>query len=172
MSLNQSVQILDHFNLHCSKWNPMKKAAMLLIIIYFNDNEHSRGSQSSQHQSLETKIYHQIQRKPQRKPLIARLWVNKRLRLGRSSIYLIHGPQKCAFKRVAGEEKNHKRVKILPTTSFRQRLPGNSLLMQKTMLKQTLDKMMADRRLGKNLKGMNRSNLTEIENTIWSVVER
>lgn len=150
----------------------MKKAAMLLIIIYFNDNEHSRGSQSSQHQSLETKIYHQIQRKPQRKPLIARLRVNKRLRLGRSSIYLIHGPQKCAFKRVAGEEKNHKRVKILPTTSFRQRLPGNSLLMQKTMLKQTLDKMMADRRLGKNLKGMNRSNLTEIENTIWSVVER
>ncbi len=38
----------------------MKKAAMLLIIIYFNDNEHSRGSQSSQHQSLEAQIYHQI----------------------------------------------------------------------------------------------------------------
>lgn len=32
--------------------------------------------------------------------------------------------------------------------------------------------MMSDRRLGKNLKGMNKSNLTEIENMIWSVVER
>jgi hypothetical protein len=30
------------------------------------------------------------------------------------------------------------------------------------MLKQTLDKMMNDRRLGKNLKGMNKSNLVEI----------
>lgn len=40
------------------------------------------------------------------------------------------------------------------------------------MLKQILDKMMADRRLGKNLKGMNRSNLVEVENCIWSVIER
>lgn len=40
------------------------------------------------------------------------------------------------------------------------------------MLKQTLDKMMADRRLGKHLKGMNKSNLVEIENAIWSVLER
>lgn len=40
------------------------------------------------------------------------------------------------------------------------------------MLKQILDKMMGDRRLGKNLKGMNKSNLTEVENTIWTVIER
>lgn len=31
---------------------------------------------------------------------------------------------------------------------------------------------MGDRRLGKNLKGMNKSNLTEVENTIWTVIER
>lgn len=40
------------------------------------------------------------------------------------------------------------------------------------MLKQILDKMMGDRRLGKNLKGMNKSNLAEVENTIWTVIER
>lgn len=40
------------------------------------------------------------------------------------------------------------------------------------MLKQILDKMMADRRLGKNLKGMNKSNLVEVENCICSVIER
>lgn len=40
------------------------------------------------------------------------------------------------------------------------------------MVKQILDKMMGDRRLGKNLKGMNKSNLTEVENTIWTVIER
>ena len=32
--------------------------------------------------------------------------------------------------------------------------------------------MMSDRRLGKNLKGMNKSNLAEIENSIWNIVER
>lgn len=32
--------------------------------------------------------------------------------------------------------------------------------------------MMADRRLGKNLKGMNKSNLQEIENGVWSIIER
>lgn len=32
--------------------------------------------------------------------------------------------------------------------------------------------MMSDRRLGKNLKGMNKSNLTEIENGVWTVLER
>jgi hypothetical protein len=32
--------------------------------------------------------------------------------------------------------------------------------------------MMAERRLGKNLKGMNKSNLLEIENALWSVIER
>lgn len=32
--------------------------------------------------------------------------------------------------------------------------------------------MMNDRRLGRNLKGMNKSNLVEIENAIWSTVER
>ncbi len=31
---------------------------------------------------------------------------------------------------------------------------------------------MADRRLGRNLKGMNKSNLVEIENSIWGIVER
>lgn len=31
---------------------------------------------------------------------------------------------------------------------------------------------MGDRRLGKNLKGMNKSNLAEVENTIWTVIER
>ncbi len=31
---------------------------------------------------------------------------------------------------------------------------------------------MNDRRLGKNLKGMNKSNLVEIQNSIWNVVER
>lgn len=30
--------------------------------------------------------------------------------------------------------------------------------------------MMADRRLGKNLKGMNKSNLQEIENGVWSII--
>lgn len=32
--------------------------------------------------------------------------------------------------------------------------------------------MMTDRRLGRNLKGMNKSNLVEIENIIWPTVER
>ncbi len=32
--------------------------------------------------------------------------------------------------------------------------------------------MISDRRLGKNLKGMNKSNLNEIENGIWGIVER
>jgi hypothetical protein len=32
--------------------------------------------------------------------------------------------------------------------------------------------MLSERRLGKNLKGMNKSNLAEIENTIWSSLER
>lgn len=32
--------------------------------------------------------------------------------------------------------------------------------------------MMTDRRLGKNLKGMNKSNLIEIENNIWNIIER
>lgn len=40
------------------------------------------------------------------------------------------------------------------------------------MLKQVLDKMMNDRRLGRNLKGMNKSNLVEIENAVWSIIER
>lgn len=40
------------------------------------------------------------------------------------------------------------------------------------MLKQVLSKMMADRRLGKNLKGMNKANLNEIENSVWAVIER
>lgn len=31
---------------------------------------------------------------------------------------------------------------------------------------------MADRRLGKNLKGMNKSNLAEIEGIIWNILER
>jgi hypothetical protein len=39
-------------------------------------------------------------------------------------------------------------------------------------VKQILDRMMTDRRLGRNLKGMNKSNLNEIENGIWSIVER
>jgi hypothetical protein len=38
------------------------------------------------------------------------------------------------------------------------------------MLKQILDKMMSDRRLGRNLKGMNKSNLNEIEQSIWGIV--
>lgn len=44
--------------------------------------------------------------------------------------------------------------------------------MQKTILKQTLDRMLSDRRLGKNLKGMNKANLQEIENGLWSIIER
>ncbi len=32
--------------------------------------------------------------------------------------------------------------------------------------------MINDRRLGKNLKGMNKSNLVEIENLVWTVVDR
>ncbi len=32
--------------------------------------------------------------------------------------------------------------------------------------------MIKDRRLGKNLKGMNKSNLAEIENLVWTVVDR
>ncbi len=35
-----------------------------------------------------------------------------------------------------------------------------------------MDKMLADRRLGKALKGINKGILTEIENTIWTSVER
>ena len=35
-----------------------------------------------------------------------------------------------------------------------------------------MDKMLADRRLGKNLKGMNKSLLSEIENSVWQGVER
>ena len=31
---------------------------------------------------------------------------------------------------------------------------------------------MAERRLGRNLKGMNKSNLVEIQNAIWNIVER
>ncbi len=31
---------------------------------------------------------------------------------------------------------------------------------------------MAERRLGKNMKGMNKSNMQEIENGVWSIVER
>lgn len=31
---------------------------------------------------------------------------------------------------------------------------------------------MGDRRLGKNLKGMNKSNLQEIENGVWNIIER
>ncbi len=31
---------------------------------------------------------------------------------------------------------------------------------------------MSDRRLGRGLKGMNKSNLVEIENAVWSTVER
>jgi hypothetical protein len=31
---------------------------------------------------------------------------------------------------------------------------------------------MAERRLGRNLKGMNKSNLIEIENEIWGVIDR
>lgn len=40
------------------------------------------------------------------------------------------------------------------------------------MIRETLDKMMSDRRLGKNLKGMNKSNLAEIEGIIWNIIER
>lgn len=32
--------------------------------------------------------------------------------------------------------------------------------------------MLSDRRLGRNLKGMNKSNMTEIENSIWSSIDR
>jgi hypothetical protein len=32
--------------------------------------------------------------------------------------------------------------------------------------------MIAGRRLGKNLKGMNKSNLAEVENAVWPIVER
>ena len=32
--------------------------------------------------------------------------------------------------------------------------------------------MMADRRLGRGLKGMNKSNLVEIENAVWPIIER
>lgn len=40
------------------------------------------------------------------------------------------------------------------------------------MLKQVLDRMMTDRRIGKNLKGMNKSNLNEIEQAVWTVIDR
>ena len=35
-----------------------------------------------------------------------------------------------------------------------------------------MDKMLADRRLGKGLKGINKGILTEIENSIWTSIER
>ncbi len=35
-----------------------------------------------------------------------------------------------------------------------------------------MDKMLADRRLGKGLKGINKGILTEIENGIWPTLER
>lgn len=35
-----------------------------------------------------------------------------------------------------------------------------------------MDKMLADRRLGKNLKGMNKSLLNEIESSVWQGIER
>lgn len=40
------------------------------------------------------------------------------------------------------------------------------------MLKTILDKMYNDRRLGKNLKGMNKDNCIEIENQIWGCLIR
>lgn len=35
-----------------------------------------------------------------------------------------------------------------------------------------IDKMVDDRRLGRNLKGMNRANMMEIENAAWSAIIR
>ena len=35
-----------------------------------------------------------------------------------------------------------------------------------------LDKLLAEKRLGRNLKGMNKSNMEEIEKHIWSSLER
>ena len=32
--------------------------------------------------------------------------------------------------------------------------------------------MMSERRLGRGLKGMNKSNLLEIENSVWPIIER
>ena len=46
------------------------------------------------------------------------------------------------------------------------------LLIQRTLLKSILDKMLADRRLGKNLKGINKSIMQEIESSIWPTIER
>lgn len=45
-------------------------------------------------------------------------------------------------------------------------------LMQRTFLKSIMDKMLAERRLGRGLKGINKGILTEIENLIWTTLER
>lgn len=44
--------------------------------------------------------------------------------------------------------------------------------MQKTILKTVIDKMLNERRLGRNLKGLNKSNLAEIETAIWKTLTR
>lgn len=40
------------------------------------------------------------------------------------------------------------------------------------MVKTVIEKMLNDRRLGKNLKGLNKSNLVEIENCVWKSLLR
>lgn len=40
------------------------------------------------------------------------------------------------------------------------------------MIKTVIEKMLNDRRLGKNLKGLNKSNMVEIENCIWKSLLR
>ena len=46
------------------------------------------------------------------------------------------------------------------------------MVMQKIMIKTVIDRMINDRRLGRNLKGMNRANMIEIENAGWSAILR
>ncbi len=49
---------------------------------------------------------------------------------------------------------------------------GIYLSIQKMLVRMMIDKMVDDRRLGRNLKGMNRANMMEIENAAWSAIIR
>ena len=56
--------------------------------------------------------------------------------------------------------------------SIQEHMCGNYMVMQKIMIKTVIDRMINDRRLGRNLKGMNRANMMEIENAGWSAIIR